>query len=367
MTCSPHCLTGSLEMMLADLPVPAQAARMVASSRDEVRAVLGGTDDRLMVISGPCSVHDPSAALDYAARLSRIGLAEDLLLVMRVYLEKPRTMIGWTGLLNDPDMDGSHDLPSGLRAARQLLLEIVELGMPVGCEWLSPAAPHFLGDLVAWGAVGARTVESQVHRQLASGLPMPVGFKNATDGDIQVAAEACVAAASGHTYLGVTEAGTLGVVTSKGNPDCHVVLRGGRGGPNFEQPHVAKALDMVSAIGQPRRVVIDASHANSGKDHTRQPAVAAAIASQIAAGEREIAGVMLESFLVAGRQEPGDLSRLVYGQSVTDACMDFATTAQVLQTLAEAVRLRRKAAAARAEEIITDAVAATCAPYEFSG
>ena len=359
MSLGPPHLIGSLGTMLADFPVPAQAASRVASSRDEVRAVLDGTDDRLLVISGPCSVHDPAAALDYAARLSRLGLAEDLLLVMRVYLEKPRTMTGWTGLLNDPDMDGSHNVLSGLRAARQLLLGIAELGVPAGCEWLSPAVSHFLGDLVAWGAVGARTVESQVHRQFASGLPMPVGFKNATDGDIQVAAEACVAAASGHTYLGVTQTGTLGVVTSGGNPDCHVVLRGGRAGPNFEQPYVAKALDMLGAIGLPRRVVIDASHGNSGKDHTRQPAVAAAIASQVAAGEREIAGVMLESFLIAGRQEPGDLSRLVYGQSVTDPCMDFATTVHVLQNLAEAVHRRRKASATRAKDVITDARSAS--------
>jgi 3-deoxy-7-phosphoheptulonate synthase len=213
--------------------------------------------------------------------------------------------------------------------------------VPAGCEWLSPVVPHYLADLVTWGAIGARTTESQVHRQMASGLPMPVGFKNATDGDVQVAAQACLAAARGHTFLGITPAGTVGVVTSCGNPDCHVVLRGGRAGPNYEPPYVDKALDVIAGAGLRPRLVIDASHGNSGKDHRRQQAVALAVAEQVAAGERAIAGVMLESFLVEGRQEPGPLPGLVYGQSVTDACMDFPATAAVLEALAAAVRVRR--------------------------
>ena len=332
----------------AGLPLPpelaAAVAAAVARSRAEVRAVLDGTDGRLLAITGPCSVHDPDAALEYAARLAGLGLDEDLLIVMRVYIEKPRTVTGWTGLVADPGMDGSHDMHRGLRTARRLLLNINGLGIPAGCEWLSPALPPYLADLVSWGAIGARTTESQVHRQLASGLPMPVGFKNATDGDVQVAVEACLSAARGHTYLGVTADGVIGVVTSSGNRDCHVVLRGGRPGPNYEPPYVGKALDLLTAAGLPRRVVIDASHGNSGKDHTRQPAVAAAVAGQVAAGETGITGVMLESFLVAGRQEPGPLPGLVYGQSVTDACMDFPATARTLDALAAAARQRRRAA-----------------------
>jgi 3-deoxy-7-phosphoheptulonate synthase len=325
----------------ADMPLPAAAAANVARSRAEVRAVLNGTDDRLLVITGPCSVHDPQAALDYAARLARTGLADDLLIIMRAYPEKPRTVTGWTGLLNDPAMDGSHDLHRGLREARRLLVDIAMLGLPAACEWLTPVVPHYLADAVTWSAVGARTTESQVHRQLASSLPMPVGFKNATDGDVRAAAEACAAAARGHTFLGITTAGAVGIVTSRGNPDCHVVLRGGRSGPNYEPPGVSMALGIIASARLARRVVIDASHGNSGKDHRRQEGVAVAIAGQIAAGERAIAGVMLESFLVAGRQEPGRLSGLVYGQSITDACMDFPATAAILDALAAAVRARR--------------------------
>ena len=260
---------------------------------------------------------------------------------MRVYFEKPRTVTGWKRLINDPDMDGGHDVHRGLRTARRLLLDIVEAGLPVGCEWLDPITPQYIADTVTWGAIGARTTESQVHRQLASGLSMPLGFKNGTDGDVQVAVDACRAAAAGHTFFGVTPNGAAAVVTTAGNPDTHVILRGGRTGPNYQAGHTARALDLIGAAGLPARLMVDASHGNSGKDHRRQPAVAAAIADQVAAGERGLAGVMLESFLREGKQEPGPPETLTYGQSVTDACMDFETTAAVLGTLAAAVRSRR--------------------------
>jgi 3-deoxy-7-phosphoheptulonate synthase len=348
-------MTGSAESLVADYHVfpspsdivaavkmPAAAAARVARSRDEVRAVLNGTDDRLLVVTGPCSVHDPQAALEYAARLTAMCLADELLIVMRAYPEKPRTVTGWTGLLNDPALDGSHDVRRGLREARQLLVSLATLGVPAACEWVSPVVPSYLADAVTWSAIGARTTESQVHRNLASSLPMPVGFKNATDGDVRVAADACLAAAGGQTFLGITPAGTIGLVTSTGNPDCHVVLRGGRGGPNFDPPSVARALRVIEGAGLPRRVVIDAAHGNSSKDHRRQPEVVLSVAAQVAGGEHAIVGVMLESFLVAGRQEPGDLAGLVYGQSVTDPCMDFATTQVLLENLAKAVRQRRQ-------------------------
>ena len=329
--------------LLAELPLSDEAAATVEDSRDEVRAVLDGTDDRLLVIAGPCSVHDPVAALDYAGRLKAIREAsrDDLLVVMRVYFEKPRTVTGWKGLINDPGMDGGHDVHRGLRAARKLLRDIVALGLPVGCEWLDPITPQYIADTVTWGAIGARTTESQVHRQLASGLSMPVGFKNGTDGDVQVAVDACRASATGHTFFGVTAVGAAAVVRTAGNPDTHVILRGGRTGPNYEASHVTKALDLITAAGLPRRLMVDASHGNSGKDYRRQPVVADAIAEQLAAGERGLTGVMLESFLAEGKQEPGPPDTLTYGQSVTDGCMDFGTTAEVLQTLAAAVRSRR--------------------------
>ena len=327
--------------LIDELPLSEQAAKTVERTRTEVRAVLDGSDDRLLVIAGPCSVHDPAAALDYAARLRALGRPADLLVVMRVYFEKPRTVTGWKGLINDPGMDGGHDVHRGLRAARRLLINIVSLGLPVGCEWLDPITPQYIADTVTWGAIGARTTESQVHRQLASGLSMPVGFKNGTDGDVQVAVDACRASAAGHTFFGVTHNGAAAVVTTAGNPDTHVILRGGRTGPNYEPSHVAKALDLIAATGLPRRLMVDASHGNSGKDHRRQPVVAASIAEQVAAGETGLTGVMLESFLAAGRQEPGPPATLTYGQSVTDACMDIGATAAVLDGLAAAVRARR--------------------------
>jgi 3-deoxy-7-phosphoheptulonate synthase len=329
--------------LLDELPLTEAQLRTVEHTRAEVRALLDGGDDRLLVVAGPCSVHDPKAALEYAARLAglREQYADELLIVMRVYFEKPRTVTGWKGLINDPGMDESFDVHRGLRTARRLLRDIVGSGMPVGCEWLDPITPQYIADTVTWGAIGARTTESQVHRQLASGLSMPVGFKNGTDGDIQVAVDACRAAAISHTFFGVTAAGAAAVVTTGGNPDTHVILRGGRSGPNYSSSHVTKALDLITAAGLPRRIMVDASHGNSGKDHTRQMAVAASLAEQVTGGERGISGVMLESFLVAGRQNPGSPATLTYGQSVTDACMDIEMTESALETLASSVQARR--------------------------
>jgi 3-deoxy-7-phosphoheptulonate synthase len=329
--------------LLHELPLGATQQETVARTRAEVRAVLDGTDDRLLVVTGPCSVHDPKAALDYASRLAglRERLADDLLIVMRVYFEKPRTVTGWKGLINDPGMDESFDVHRGLRTARRLLLDIVGAGMPVGCEWLDPITPQYIADTVTWGAIGARTTESQVHRQLASGLSMPVGFKNGTDGDVQVAVDACRAAAVSHTFFGVTAAGAAAVVTTSGNADTHVILRGGRSGPNYSSSHVTKALDLISAAGLPRRIMVDASHGNSGKDHTRQIGVADSLADQLTGGQHGVVGVMLESFLVAGRQNPGNPATLTYGQSVTDACMDIEMTTSALETLAASVQARR--------------------------
>jgi 3-deoxy-7-phosphoheptulonate synthase len=329
--------------LLDELPLGDTESQTVERSRAEVRAVLDGTDDRLLVITGPCSVHDPRAAIDYARRLTELRdqYAENLLVVMRVYFEKPRTVTGWKGLINDPNMDGSYDVHRGLRTARRLLLDILGLGMPVGCEWLDPITPQYIADTVTWGAIGARTTESQVHRQLASGLSMPVGFKNGTDGDVQVAVDACRASGTSHTFFGVTPAGAAAVVTTAGNIDTHVILRGGRSGPNYSAEHVSKALDLVSAVGLPRRIMVDASHGNSSKDYSRQPAVCDSLAEQVTGGERGVIGVMMESFLVAGRQEPGAPATLTYGQSVTDACMDLSMTAGALESLASSVARRR--------------------------
>jgi len=329
--------------LLDELPLGDAQSQIVERTRGEVRAVLGGTDDRLLVITGPCSVHDPKAAIDYARRLTELRdrYAENLLIVMRVYFEKPRTVTGWKGLINDPTMDGSYDVHRGLRTARRLLLDILGLGMPVGCEWLDPITPQYIADTVTWGAIGARTTESQVHRQLASGLSMPVGFKNGTDGDVQVAVDACRASGTSHTFFGVTPAGAAAVVTTAGNTDTHVILRGGRSGPNYSGEHVSKALDLVSAVGLPRRIMVDASHGNSSKDYSRQPAVCASLAEQVTGGQRGLVGVMMESFLVAGRQDPGDPATLTYGQSVTDACMDLSMTESALESLASSVARRR--------------------------
>src|SRR5829696_5167709 len=332
--------------LLAELPLGEAREQAVVRGRREVVDVLGRADDRLMVIVGPCSVHDVDAALDYAGRLAQAAErhADDLLVVMRVYFEKPRTSIGWKGLINDPHLDGSGDVNAGLRVARTLLLQILDTGLPIGCEFLDPITPQYISDAVAWGAIGARTTESQIHRQLGSGLSMPIGFKNRTDGDVQVAVDAVRAAAATHAFAGIDDSGTPAILYTAGNPDCHIILRGGRGAPNYPAAAVDDALDELGAAGLPERVVIDASHDNSGKDPERQPLVVADVAGQLAAGSPAVKGVMLESFLVGGAQKllPGE--PLVYGQSVTDACMDWDTTEGVLDELAGAVRARRGAA-----------------------
>lgn len=324
-----------------EFPADERVAGTVVRTRDEVVDVLDGRDDRLLVVVGPCSVHDPVAALDYAHRLAAQAErhAGELRVVMRTYFEKPRSTVGWKGLVNDPGLDGTFDVNRGLRTARRLLLDITALGLPVGCEFLDPITPQYLSDIVTWGSIGARTAASQVHRQLCSGLSMPVGIKNGTDGDVQVAVDGVRAAAASHVFMGITPDGLAALVSTSGNPDCHVILRGGATGPNHGPGPVAAALDAMRAAGLPERLVVDASHGNSGKDHVRQAAVARDLAGRIAAGERGIAGVMLESFLVPGRQDLG--GELTYGQSVTDACMGWDTTAGLLDELAAAVAARR--------------------------
>jgi 3-deoxy-7-phosphoheptulonate synthase len=330
-------------ILLEELPLGKKGSATVTHAREEVSRILGFQDDRLIVVVGPCSIHDPAAGLDYGRRLREVAheLAADLRIVMRVYFEKPRTTVGWKGLINDPDLDGSFAINRGLRLARRLLLELVDLGVPCGCEFLDPISPQFTSDLVTWAAIGARTTESQVHRELASGLSMPVGFKNGTDGGVQIAIDAVRAAAHPHSFLGVTEQGLAGIVSTRGNPDCHVILRGGQSGPNHDAMSVQKTLAALRDAGIAPRLMIDTSHGNSDKDHGRQPAVARDIAAQIAQGETGIIGVMMESFLVDGRQDLVDRARLVYGKSVTDACLGWDQTVPVLHELADAVRQRR--------------------------
>ncbi|MEU8962233.1 3-deoxy-7-phosphoheptulonate synthase [Streptomyces sp. NPDC048491] len=325
------------------LPLTGAAARSVSAGRRMTRRVLAGDDDRLLVIVGPCSVHDMDAGLAYAESLGELAhrLADDVAVVMRVYVEKPRTTVGWTGLLADPALDGSLDVDRGLRTARELMLRIAEQGLPIATEWLSPAAPAYLADLISWGAIGARTVESQVHRQLASGLPMPVGMKNGSTGSVGVAVDAIRSAAAPHAYLGFDRDGRPVTLRTSGNPDCQVVLRGGAGRPNYRPEDVRETVDRLSAAALPTGLVIDASHGNSDKDHERQAVVAREIGAQVAAGDTDIRGVMLEGFLVPGRQELG-LDEPVFGQSVTDACMGWDTTAAVLVDLAAAARSRRR-------------------------
>jgi 3-deoxy-7-phosphoheptulonate synthase len=330
-------------ILLEELPLTDAGSQVVARAREEIIRILKGEDDRLLIVVGPCSVHDPKAALDYARRLrvQAAELAADLRIVMRVYFEKPRTTVGWKGLINDPHLDGSFAVNHGLRLARRLLLDLADLGLPSGCEFLDPITPQFISDLVSWGAIGARTTESQVHRELASGLSMPVGFKNGTDGGIQIAIDAVRAAAHPHHFLGVTEQGLAGIVSTRGNPDCHIILRGGATGPNHDSASVRQALAGLRDARVPPRLLIDASHGNSGKDYLRQPGVAGEIAAQVADGERGIVGAMIESFIADGRQDLKDPKRLVYGQSVTDACIGWERTVPVLQELAAAVRARR--------------------------
>lgn len=331
--------------MREQLPLSDTASGTVNRSREDVVRALDGEDDRLVVVVGPCSIHDPSAALDYARQLRELtaDLGRDLHLVMRAYFEKPRSTVGWKGLINDPHLDGSFAVDEGLRMARRLLLDLADLGLPAGTEFLDPIIPQFFADVVTWAAIGARTTESQVHRQLASGLSMPVGFKNGTEGNVGAAINGVDAAGHRHSFLGVTDRGIAGLVTTKGNPDCHVILRGGRSGTNYHADSVRETLGGLSEAGLPQRLMVDTSHANSRKDHRRQRLVARDVATQVAGGEAGIVGVMMESFLVEGRQTLTSNSRLTYGQSITDSCMGWETTVQVLRELAEAVQARRAA------------------------
>ncbi len=330
------------DALLAELPLGDGHAEVVIRGRSEVHGVLERTDRRLLVVVGPCSVHDPEATLDYAARLAAVAaeLSDDLLVAMRVYFEKPRTTTGWKGLINDPHLDGSFDVNAGLHLARRVLLGVLDAGLPVGCEFLDPITPQYIADAVCWGAIGARTTESQIHRQLGSGLSMPVGFKNRTDGNVQVAVDAVRAAATTHAFAGIDPSGRPAILHTRGNPDCHIILRGGKGRPNHDAAGVAAALELLDAAGLTRRLMIDLSHDNSGKDPERQPAVAAEVGAQIAAGNDAIAGVMLESFLLAGRQDLGPGAELRYGQSITDGCIGWETTVEVLEGLARSVRDR---------------------------
>jgi 3-deoxy-7-phosphoheptulonate synthase len=311
--------------------------------RGEVGNVLDGSDDRVLIVVGPCSVHDPEAALDYAGRLGELSrkLHKDVLIAMRVYFEKPRTTTGWKGLINDPHLDDSGDVNSGLHMARQLLLQVLDLGLPVGTEFLDPITPQYIADAISWGAIGARTTESQIHRQLGSGLSMPVGFKNRTDGNVQVAVDAVRAAAAPHAFAGIDDNGAPAILYTRGNPDGHVILRGGKGAPNHDEEGVGGALMLLRDAGLPERVVVDASHDNSDKDPIKQMLAASQIADQVADGNRDIVGVMLESFLVAGRQDLGDEAELVYGQSITDPCLDWETTVSLLEQFGAAVEARR--------------------------
>ncbi|HAT10660.1 MAG TPA: 3-deoxy-7-phosphoheptulonate synthase [Planctomycetes bacterium] len=333
-------------ILMEELPLSERASETVAAGRAAVTRSLRGEDDRLVVVVGPCSIHDPAAALDYAARLKPVAqrLARDLLVVMRVYFEKPRTTVGWKGLINDPDLDNSFHINKGLRTARKLLCDLADLGLPAGCEFLDPITPQFIADLVSWGAIGARTTESQVHRELASGLSVPVGFKNGTDGNLQIAIDAMRSAAHPHRFLSVTKQGVAAIVATRGNPDTHVILRGAASGVNYDPASVAKAVAALTAASQSARLMIDCSHGNSAKDHRKQTQAASAIAAQIISGSHSIFGAMIESHLVAGRQNvpaSGGCVGLTYGQSITDACVSWDETVPMLDELAAAVARRR--------------------------
>lgn len=331
----------------AELPIREHAAEAVFAARAEISDVVHGRDSRLLVIAGPCSIHDTESALEYAERfrVCRERYSDSLVLCMRGYFEKPRTTVGWKGLINDPQLDGSCDVAAGLRIARKLLLQLAELGLPIANEALDPVTPQYMADLIAWSAIGARTTESQTHREMASGLSMPVGFKNGTDGGIEVAINAMQAASSPHSFIGMDSRGRVSLVRTAGNPDAHVVLRGGSGGPNYAHAAVQAATAKLRAAGQNPRLLIDCSHGNSQKDYTRQSLVAEAIAEQLEQGSRDVLGVMLESHLVAGRQDLAPGKKLRYGQSITDACIDFSTTEQVFERLARAARSRVERAA----------------------
>lgn len=328
--------------LIREFPVTPAAELTAANARVALHRILHGQDDRLMVVIGPCSIHDPKAALEYARRLlgQRQRFIGDLEIVMRVYFEKPRTTVGWKGMINDPYMDNSFRINDGLRMARELLRDVNEMGLPAGTEFLDVISPQYIADLISWGAIGARTTESQVHRELASGLSCPVGFKNGTDGNIKIATEAIKAASQPHHFLSVTKGGHSAIVSTAGNEDCHIILRGGKT-PNYDAASVDEACRQIAGLGLASRLMIDASHANSSKKPENQVPVCADIAAQVARGDERIVGVMVESHLVAGRQDLVPGKELTYGQSVTDGCIDWETSIGVLEGLAAAVRQRR--------------------------
>ncbi len=332
-------------ILMEELPVDDAETKLINEARQEVARIVTGEDDRVVVVVGPCSIHDPEAGLEYAKKLKPVAekLKADLKIVMRTYFEKPRTTVGWKGLINDPKLDGSFSINEGLRVARKFLRDVVELGMPTGTEFLDPISPQFMADLVAWGAIGARTTESQVHRELASGLSMPVGFKNGTGGNVQIAVDAVRSSAEPHRFLSVTKQGLAAIVATHGNKHCHVILRGGRSGPNFSPEAIAEATAALAKSNLRPAVMVDCSHANSQKDHKNQVKVAESLAAQIKSGTRSIFGVMIESNLVEGRQDVVAGTPLTHGQSITDACLAFDQTEPVLEMLAEAVRASRQA------------------------
>lgn len=332
-------------ILMEEIPLSAKATKTVQTGRTEISQILEGKDDRLLLIAGPCSIHDPKAAIEYAQKLKKLAdhYCQDLCVVMRVYFEKPRTVVGWKGLINDPDINGSFEINRGLRQGRQLLTQIAELGLPTAAEFLDTIIPQFIADAIAWAAIGARTTESQIHRELASGLSMPVGFKNGTSGNVQIAIDAIRSSQQAHWFPSVTKQGVTAIFETTGNPHSHLILRGGnRTGPNYEATILQGILGDLNKHQLQPYLIVDCSHGNSEKDYTRQAAVAQDLAKQITDGQGGIAGIMLESHLVAGRQDYQVAGPNIYGQSITDACIDIQTTKDILQELAAAVRNRRK-------------------------
>ena len=335
-------------VFLRSRPLDPERMGLVRDSRQAIRDVLHGRDDRLLVITGPCSVHDPKAALEYARRLSAVNerLKDRLLIVMRVYFEKPRTTVGWKGLINDPDLDGSHNIQKGLVLARRILLGVLETGLPAATEFLEPTSPQYISDAVSWGAIGARNTESQVHRELASGMSMPMGFKNSTEGSVEAAVDSCLAAASEHHFLSINLDGHVIAAETRGNPDCHLILRGSSHGPNYDPESVRSALETMHQAplgpGACRGLIVDAAHGNCGKDPVREAQVVEELAERLANGEQGLSGIMMESFLEGGHQKPAPLDQLVFGRSVTDACISWDRTEELLQILADAVQARRE-------------------------
>jgi 3-deoxy-7-phosphoheptulonate synthase len=330
-------------LLMHELPLNEAGAGFVVNARKQAESILNGTDDRLLVVTGPCSIHDHKSALEYATLIqqAREKYSKELEIFMRVYFEKPRTTVGWKGFINDPHLNESYDINGGLREARSLLIELTRMGVPVGTEFLDVITPQYIADVVSWGAIGARTTESQVHRQLSSGLSMPVGFKNGTDGGIQIALDAIQAAAGQHCFLSVTKDGVAAIVKTRGNEACHVILRGGKAGTNFDAASIDTVIGQLTARGLPASVMVDCSHGNSLKDYRKQPLVTQSLAEQLSNGSKAITGVMIESHLVEGRQDAKPGQALTYGQSITDACVNWASTETMLDELAAAVRARR--------------------------